>query len=43
MAGAEVVVVDPPRKGLDARVLQALTDPGAGGCSAARLLYLSCG
>jgi len=38
-AGADVaVIVDPPRKGLDAALLAAL----AGG-AAARLLYLSCG
>lgn len=41
ISGADVVVMDPPRKGLDVRVLQALTDPKA--CSASRLLYLSCG
>jgi tRNA/tmRNA/rRNA uracil-C5-methylase (TrmA/RlmC/RlmD family) len=40
VAGAEVVVVDPPRKGLDPKVLAVLADPS---CTATRLLYLSCG
>ena len=36
--GAEVVIVDPPRKGLDAPLLRALGSAGT-----ARLAYLSCG
>ncbi len=36
--GAEVVIVDPPRKGLDTPLLRALGSSGS-----ARLAYLSCG
>ncbi|KAJ1459333.1 hypothetical protein M885DRAFT_613496 [Pelagophyceae sp. CCMP2097] len=40
--GATVIIVDPPRKGLDAEVLQALCDETT--CSSAqRLIYVSCG
>jgi len=48
--GAEVVIVDPPRKGLDPEVLDALTATAvhtgqpSGGCSyPSRLIYISCG
>lgn len=38
LAGAEVVVVDPPRRGLEAALLEALSQRPVG-----RLLYVSCG
>ena len=41
-SGADVVVVDPPRKGLDTPLLQALCDPHRL-ASVRRLLYVSCG
>lgn len=40
MEGADVVVVDPPRKGLEPELLQALA---SGKGSTQRLIYLSCG
>jgi hypothetical protein len=44
--GADVICVDPPRKGLEADLLLALATEGAmaaAGCSAHTLVYLSCG
>jgi hypothetical protein len=44
--GADVICVDPPRKGLEANLLLALATEGAmtaAGCSAHTLVYLSCG
>jgi 23S rRNA (uracil1939-C5)-methyltransferase len=38
VAEADCVVVDPPRRGLDSELLEALRD-----CPPARLVYLSCG
>lgn len=44
-AGADVLVVDPPRKGLCPEVLDALLDPAPDGFAASveRLVYVSCG
>lgn len=42
-AGAEVVVCDPPRKGLEPRLLDWLCSPAAAAIGVRRLLYLSCG
>lgn len=39
IASAQVIVVDPPRKGLDVKVLEALCIANAG----TQLIYLSCG
>ena len=36
--GADLVIVDPPRKGLEPELLQALLEDGP-----ERLIYLSCG
>lgn len=41
--GAEVVVLDPPRKGLEPELLHWLCSPAAGDAGVSRLLYLSCG
>ena len=44
--GADVICVDPPRKGLEADLLLALATEdamAAAGCSAHTLVYLSCG
>ena len=45
--GAEVVIVDPPRKGLDPEVLDALTatavHTGQPSSYPSRLIYISCG
>lgn len=42
LAGADVAVVDPPRKGLEPELLAYLCDPGSPALPA-RLIYLSCG
>ncbi len=45
-SGADVALVDPPRKGLDPRLLSALAEPASarGPCSGLRMLvYVSCG
>lgn len=42
-AGAEVVVCDPPRKGLEPQLLHWLCSPAAPAAGVRRLLYLSCG
>ena len=42
-AGAEVVVCDPPRKGLEPALLGWLCSPAAAAAGVRRLLYLSCG
>ncbi len=39
----DVIVVDPPRKGLEPEVLQALCAPKSGAHSAKRIVYVSCG
>lgn len=41
--GADVVIVDPPRKGLEPALLRWLCSPAAGDAGVRRLLYLSCG
>lgn len=41
--GAEVVVCDPPRKGLEAALLGWLCSPAAAAAGVRSLLYLSCG
>lgn len=41
--GAEVVVLDPPRKGLEPELLHWLCSPAAANAGVRRLLYLSCG
>ena len=41
--GADVVVLDPPRKGLEPELLHWLCSPAAGEAGVRRLLYLSCG
>ena len=42
-AGAQVLVCDPPRKGLEPELLDWLCSPAAAAAGARRLLYLSCG
>lgn len=42
-AGAKVVVLDPPRKGLEPELLAWLCSPAAPAAGVRRLLYLSCG
>lgn len=41
--GAEVVVCDPPRKGLEPELLAWLCSPAAAAAGVRRLVYLSCG
>ncbi len=41
--GAEVVVLDPPRKGLEPALLDWLCSAGASAAGVRRLVYLSCG
>lgn len=41
--GAEVVVLDPPRKGLEPALLDWLCSTGASSAGVRRLVYLSCG
>ncbi|KAJ8613020.1 hypothetical protein CTAYLR_004042 [Chrysophaeum taylorii] len=41
--GADVLIVDPPRRGLDPEVLEALTTDDDKVASLSRLIYVSCG
>lgn len=46
LAGGDVIMVDPPRKGLEADLLQVLASESAAAevnCTAHTLVYLSCG
>lgn len=40
MQGADVIIVDPPRKGLDRHLLHTLNKPS---CSIKQMIYISCG